>query len=177
MNKQAIITKTNELDYYIPTEILIPEENGTYNLSVVVKDGEISYTLDSSSSSSGLPEVTNDDNGDVLTVIDGEWANATPSGGSTEILVATFTGYPVPLGSGITCDKTYAELLSAIESGKIVIGLFGDGQFFLNKVIGGIGGNRMTTIHDGSIVAESLIIANDESVSWEDGSIPVVGEN
>lgn len=32
-------------------------------------------------SGGNLPPVTSDDNGDVLTVVDGKWAKATPSGG------------------------------------------------------------------------------------------------
>lgn len=35
---------------------------------------------------SGLPAVTSDDNGDVLTVVEGQWAKAAPSGG---VLVVT----------------------------------------------------------------------------------------
>lgn len=42
------------------------------------------YELDARASqlSTVLPSVTSDDNGDVLTVVEGAWANAAPSGGS-----------------------------------------------------------------------------------------------
>lgn len=34
----------------------------------------------------GLPSVTSDDNGDVLTVVNGEWAKAAPSGGGVTVI-------------------------------------------------------------------------------------------
>ena len=43
-------------------------------------------TVDDSADNS-LPSVTAEDNGDVLTVVDGAWAKATPSGGGTWVLL------------------------------------------------------------------------------------------
>ena len=65
-----------------------------------------------------LPSVTSDDNGKVLSVVDGAWAKATASGGSSVFLVtATFdsdSGYTVT-------DKTYSEILEAFENGNYVL--------------------------------------------------------
>ena len=57
---------------------------------------------------SSLPEVTADDNGDVLTVVSGEWAKSElPSG------LCTMTG------ETLTLNKTYHEILSMMASGII----------------------------------------------------------
>lgn len=55
-------------------------------------------------SGGNLPAITSDDNGDVLTVVDGKWAKAAPSGGGG-ILVATDTNG--------TLDKTWQEIRDA----------------------------------------------------------------
>ena len=52
---------------------------------------------------SELPEVTAEDNGDVLTVVSGEWAKAAPSGGG--VLIVTDT-------DGML-DKTWQEINDA----------------------------------------------------------------
>ena len=52
----------------------------------------------------GLPDVTSDDNGDVLTVVEGEWAKAAPSGGG--VLIVTDTDG--------TLDKTWQEIHDAM---------------------------------------------------------------
>lgn len=51
-----------------------------------------------------LPEVTADDNGDVLTVVSGKWAKAAPSGGGG-VLIVNITG-------GVL-DKTWQEIVDA----------------------------------------------------------------
>jgi len=58
----------------------------------------------------GLPEVTTDDNGDVLTVVEGEWAKATPSSG-TDILFVTATYDDVE--QTYTLNKTWTEIYNA----------------------------------------------------------------
>lgn len=63
---------------------------------------------------SSLPTVTSDDNGDVLTVVEGEWDKAAPSGG---VFVTTPT-YDA-LTETLTLDKTWQEIATAYESGKI----------------------------------------------------------
>lgn len=42
--------------------------------------------------SGGLPSVTSDDNGDVLTVVEGAWAKAAPSGGGVVFLPVEIVG-------------------------------------------------------------------------------------
>ena len=54
---------------------------------------------------SGLPAVTSDDNGDVLTVVSGAWAKAQPSGGA--VIMFDSTG----------CLTPYANVLSMLNSG------------------------------------------------------------
>lgn len=63
-----------------------------------------------------LPEVTAEDNGDVLTVVDGAWAKAAPSGGGATIVNFTSTE------DSLTADKTVVEILEAMKTG-VVIGI------------------------------------------------------
>ena len=65
---------------------------------------------------SALPAVTADDNGSVLTVVEGEWDKA---GAASAVAVIEFT----LSGSTISTDKTAAEIKSLIDSGKIVMGV------------------------------------------------------
>ena len=67
---------------------------------------------------SSLPAVTSEDNGDVLTVVEGAWDKASPSGGGGNFVV-TFTTEDY---STVTVDKTYAEIISAFNSGANVVG-------------------------------------------------------
>lgn len=60
---------------------------------------------------SSLPAVTSDDNGDVLTVVNGAWDKASPSGDSTFLVNE----------SESTLDKTFAEIWTAIESNLVVL--------------------------------------------------------
>lgn len=53
---------------------------------------------------SSLPAVTSDDNGDVLAVVDGAWAKATPSGGVLVVGADMQTG---------ALDKTWQEIFDA----------------------------------------------------------------
>ena len=70
---------------------------------------------------SGLPAVTADDNGDVLTVVSGAWGKAAPSGGGNGIWWVDLI-YDTEADDGTyTCNKTYAEILEAINAGENVV--------------------------------------------------------
>ena len=72
---------------------------------------------------SALPEVTAEDNGDVLTVVDGAWGKAAPSGGSDSNVM--FVGWRVEhdpdLGTVIVVDKTAQEIMEFTDEGKAVV--------------------------------------------------------
>lgn len=74
-----------------------------------------------------LPEITAEDEGKILQVNNGKpsWSNGGSSGGG--VLVVKFTADR----DGWTCDKTYAEIVSAITSGTPVMcvtGVWGTGN-------------------------------------------------
>ena len=62
-----------------------------------------------------LPSVTAEDDGDVLTVVSGAWAKATPSGG----VFVVHDEYDGESGTD-TLDKTWKEIHDALASGKFV---------------------------------------------------------
>lgn len=68
-------------------------------------------------SGSSLPAVTSDDNGKLLTVVEGAWDKADPSGGGAGIFKVTITAND----SDITANKTFAEIAAAINNGSIVM--------------------------------------------------------
>jgi len=69
-------------------------------------------------SGSNLPAVTSDDNGDVLTVVEGAWAKAAPSGGGAFYVDMTVEGRTY------TSEKTYQEIEDAYNAGSVVIGRY-----------------------------------------------------
>lgn len=71
-----------------------------------------------------LPEVTASDNGDVLTVVEGAWANAAPSGGGATVVELT-----VDAGTGaFTSTMKAGPLWEAATTGPVLYVLEGDGD-------------------------------------------------
>ena len=70
---------------------------------------------------SGLPTVSGDDNGKVLTVVEGAWAPAAAGGGGGSDLF-------VMRVSNRTLDKTCAEIIAAVEAGKPCFIVDADGE-------------------------------------------------
>lgn len=69
-------------------------------------------------SGSGLPAVTDADNGDVLTVVEGSWAKAAPSGGGA--LIIDYNGDTFP---------SYNDIVDAVKNGKIVVVMDADDDY------------------------------------------------
>ena len=90
------------------------------------KDGTIDDSADEKGSA--LPSVTADDNGDVLTVVSGAWAKATPSGGGGG---GAFVITATEEDDVTTLDKTWQEIFDAVSDGQIaVIDFIGEATAF-----------------------------------------------
>lgn len=87
-------------------------EAGTYK----APHGQAFNPVKVGSTGGGLPPVTSDDNGDVLTVVEGEWAKAAPSGGGDILYVTLLWDNNAGADGGWALDKTYAEIREAIAS-------------------------------------------------------------
>lgn len=85
------------------------------------QSGNTVNALTNGGGGSDLPAVTADDNGKVLTVVDGAWNKAEASGGDSGVFVARFT-YDQSTGK-YSCDKTSEEIHAAAEQGKAVLGM------------------------------------------------------
>lgn len=115
---------------------------------------------------SSLPAVTSEDNGDVLTVVNGEWNKATPSGGSAEPLyvnvVLDENGYS-------EADKTFSEIHTAIQANKQVFVNWSnpnDTQGFTIKEANHIPLNNIMHDLEGSILHFICIFPGDSDVSF-----------
>jgi len=64
-----------------------------------------------------LPAVTEADNGNVLTVVEGAWGKAAPSGGGGALIIH------FDENTGV-CDTTWQDIYDALASGKSVISLY-----------------------------------------------------
>lgn len=74
-----------------------------------------------SAATAELPAVSDTDNGDVLTVVDGVWGKAAPSGGGVDMVVVYVTAAPADVGYTFATETAYADILAEIEAGKVVI--------------------------------------------------------
>ena len=63
-----------------------------------------------------LPSVTAEDDGDVLTVVSGAWAKATPSGGGGVLVVSMENE-----NGDYVLDKTWKEIHDAMANGQIAV--------------------------------------------------------
>lgn len=107
---------------FIPSNNILDKD--THNMLVKsFVNGGIGYTEDDGTvhkisgdyveSGSSLPEVSADDNGDVLTVVEGEWAKATPSGGGGSFVIT--------VSNAGVMDKTFQEIFTAMRSSLPVV--------------------------------------------------------
>lgn len=105
------MAKKYELVGGLPVEVepLEATQAGTYKAPL----GKAYNPVTVSASGAQLPEVTSDDNGDVLTVVDGAWAKAAPSGGSDLFVIDVTFVDDTP-----TINKTFSEVMTAYEAGK-----------------------------------------------------------
>ena len=105
---------------YSLTKIAETLETGSnVNLPAVTSDdnGDVLTVVEGNWSKadipSQLPTVTTTDNGDVLTVVEGEWAKAVPSGGVSPLICT-----PSVSGGICSLDKTFKEIKEAFEAGS-----------------------------------------------------------
>ena len=83
---------------------------------------EITTDIESEIPEIVLPEVTSDDNGDVLMVVEGAWAKAQPSGDDNSYVVTfTVTMQDMYTVESVAADKSFEEVTAAINSGKVVM--------------------------------------------------------
>lgn len=105
---------------YSLTKIAETLETGSnVNLPAVTSDdnGDVLTVVEGNWSKadipSQLPTVTTTDNGDVLTVVEGAWAKAVPSGGVSPLICT-----PSVSGGICSLDKTFKEIKEAFEAGS-----------------------------------------------------------
>lgn len=82
---------------------------------------------------SGLPDVTGDDDGKVLTVVDGAWAPAAAGGGGggSDVFVVNYI-YDETIEND-RLDKTAAEIVAALQAGKtMLVCRFADNSYGTN---------------------------------------------
>lgn len=112
------------------------EGNSLEGLVACVSDPQSGDTLKfdgkqwvAGAAASGLPDVTGDDDGKVLTVVDGAWAPAAGGGGAMIVTIS----YAHDYYSKHTMNKTAGEIKAAFEAGTPIVCVEpGDGDYFSN---------------------------------------------
>ena len=105
---------------------LITKQGGTFDANDDTIAELIQRLPEGSGGGSSLPEVTSEDNGDVLTVVNGAWAKAPASGGGGGVLSVGTTGE-----NQDTLDKTWNEIDTSLKSGMVAaIKNYVDGGIF-----------------------------------------------
>lgn len=103
-----------------------------------------------------LPEVTNVDNGDVLTVVDGAWGKAAPI---SEIAFINLTND----GTGI--EASYNDLLALVNANKLVMIWVKNSWrwflYFLTKVATPGAGEYQATFFNGNSFQEQVFVSTD----------------
>ena len=82
-----------------------------------------------------LPAVTSDDNGDVLTVVEGAWAKAEVESDANSV-VYTFEISGSSISATLADNKTIGDIMNDIENGKIVY-LERNGNYYRLNAISG----------------------------------------
>ena len=83
---------------------------------------------------SGLPAVSATDNGDVLTVVDGAWGKAEPSGGDFVVISGTTSGGPGNTFTLTLTGKKISDINALIDAGKIVVISTETQNYYLSRV-------------------------------------------
>ena len=111
------------------------EGNSLEGLVACVSDPQSGDTLKfdgnqwvAGAAASGLPAVSGDDNGKVLTVVEGEWAPAAGGGGGGSLIVEITQS-----GNVYTMNKTAGEIIEALSSGKQIICSLPDENLYSNQ--------------------------------------------
>lgn len=100
------------------SDIAIPRDGNVDDVLTRTADGAAWATP---SSGSSLPTVTADDNGDVLTVVEGAWAAASGGGGGGDSLKITFDE------NGVS-DTTWQQASDALAAGKRIYNINADAE-------------------------------------------------
>lgn len=132
----AVISSGDGTDYTFTalTDGYVPIE-GTYTISLTKSVPSVAPAW-----TNALPAVTEEDDGDVLTVVDGAWDKATPSGGG----VAIIEGESSLLGDDLTTG--YSDILAMYD---------GEGPVILHLLLD----------QDGEYVADASMLLNRDFVS------------
>ena len=94
---------------------------------------------------SSLPAVTSDDNGDVLTVVEGAWDKAAPGGGGGSVLLIH--------NDNNVLDKTFKEIQDASRIGAVIL----------------LSDSETQTMH--SYLYETNINGNEYQVGFDNGTM------